>query len=107
MSTITETANIADVAINDPSKEAINLRSDEGKQPLKYSGSLDKYEHFDVTPTIGREYPNLSLTELLDSPESETLIRDLAITSTWASHSIRLTLLNSNHSLTPRRRFLP
>jgi len=28
--------------------------------PLKYSGSLDDYENFDVTAVIGREFPNCS-----------------------------------------------
>jgi hypothetical protein len=81
MSTITETAIADDIATHDAHKEAVNLRSDNGEQPLIYSGSLDKYEHFDVTPTIGREYPTLSLKELLDSPDSNTLIKDLAIVS--------------------------
>ena len=45
--------------------------------PLKYSGSLDKYERFDVTPTIGREFPKLQLSEILSDDKK---IRDLAIT---------------------------
>ena len=49
------------------------------KQPLQYSGSLDKYEHFEVTPVIGREYPKLAIKDLLDAPDSDTLIRDLAV----------------------------
>jgi hypothetical protein len=46
-------------------------------QPLKYSGSLDEYESFDVTNVIGREYPKASLLDILKSDEK---IRDLAIT---------------------------
>jgi hypothetical protein len=44
--------------------------------PLKYSGSLDSYKHFDVTSAIGREYPELQLDEIL---HDDTKIRDLAI----------------------------
>ncbi|OIW23530.1 alpha-ketoglutarate-dependent sulfonate dioxygenase [Coniochaeta ligniaria NRRL 30616] len=44
--------------------------------PLTYSGSLDSYDHFDVTSVIGREFPNLQLSEIL---HDETKIRDLAI----------------------------
>ncbi|KAF4873340.1 Alpha-ketoglutarate-dependent taurine dioxygenase [Colletotrichum siamense] len=50
------------------------------KEPLKLSGALDKYEHFDSTPIIGREFPGLDIKELLRAPNSDDLIRDLAIT---------------------------
>ncbi|KAM0328594.1 hypothetical protein ACHAQA_005002 [Verticillium albo-atrum] len=55
------------------------LRTDH-REPLKTSGALDKYEHFEVTPVIGREYVNTNLAELLKAPNSDDLIRDLAIT---------------------------
>ena len=45
--------------------------------PLVYSGSLDDYEHFDVTAVIGREYPGAQLSEIL---QDDAKIRDLAIT---------------------------
>ncbi|KAF8856096.1 putative TfdA family taurine dioxygenase [Acephala macrosclerotiorum] len=48
--------------------------------PFKYSGSLDSYEQFDSTPTVGREIPTLQIKSLLNSPNADTLIRDLAIT---------------------------
>ncbi|KAK0708863.1 hypothetical protein B0T21DRAFT_387578 [Apiosordaria backusii] len=44
--------------------------------PLTYSGSLDAYEHFDVTNVIGREFPNLQLSGIL---HDDNKIRDLAI----------------------------
>lgn len=55
------------------------LRTDH-REPLKLSGALDKYESFDVTPVIGREFVNVDLAELLNAPNSDELIRDLAIT---------------------------
>jgi len=45
--------------------------------PLKYSGSLDQYASFDVTKVIGREYPDLQLSDIL---HDDAKIRDLAIT---------------------------
>ncbi|KAK5265825.1 hypothetical protein LTR99_008990 [Exophiala xenobiotica] len=45
--------------------------------PLKYSGSLDQYTSFDVTKVIGREFPDLQISDIL---EDDAKIRDLAIT---------------------------
>jgi len=50
-------------------------------KPLELSGALNSYESFDVTPVIGREFPSANLVEWLDAPNSDELIRDLAITS--------------------------
>ncbi|KAH8648509.1 hypothetical protein BX600DRAFT_502910 [Xylariales sp. PMI_506] len=50
------------------------------REPLKLSGALDKFDHFDVTPIIGREYDNVDLAEWLRAPNSDELLRDLAIT---------------------------
>jgi hypothetical protein len=51
------------------------------KEPLKLSGALDHFESFDVTPTIGREFVGVNLARWLRAPNSDDLIRDLAITS--------------------------
>ncbi|THV48223.1 hypothetical protein BGAL_0261g00130 [Botrytis galanthina] len=48
--------------------------------PLKLSGALDKFESFDVTPIIGREYVGVNLAEWIHAPNSDYLLRDLAIT---------------------------
>jgi alpha-ketoglutarate-dependent taurine dioxygenase len=42
------------------------------------SGSLDKYQHQDITPVIGREFEGLQVTDLLQGDEQ--LIKDLAVT---------------------------
>ncbi|KAL5048119.1 hypothetical protein BDW71DRAFT_205662 [Aspergillus fruticulosus] len=47
------------------------------REPLKYSGSLDVFKSFDVTPIIGREFPDLQLTDTLNDDQK---IHDLAIT---------------------------
>jgi hypothetical protein len=62
-------------------EEALPARYENHKEPLKLSGALDQLEHFDVTPVIGREYVNVDLVELLRAPNSDELLRDLAITS--------------------------
>ncbi|CAG8893368.1 unnamed protein product [Penicillium egyptiacum] len=51
-----------------------------GRVPLKLSGALGAFESFDVTPVIGREYPNANLKDILCAPNSDALLRDLAIT---------------------------
>lgn len=50
-------------------------------QPFKQTGVLNSYESFDVTPVIGREFPTAKLVEWLEAPNSDELLRDLAITS--------------------------
>ncbi|KAL8953302.1 MAG: hypothetical protein Q9222_000826 [Ikaeria aurantiellina] len=49
-------------------------------EPLKLQGHLNKYKSFKVTPIIGTEFPDANLAEWLKAPNSDELIRDLAIT---------------------------
>ena len=50
------------------------------REPLKPTGALDQFEQFDVTPVIGREFVDVDLAEWLKAPNSDDLLRDLAIT---------------------------
>lgn len=50
------------------------------QEPLKNSGSIDYLEYVDVTPIIGREYPTAKIKDILDAPNSDQQLRDLAIT---------------------------
>ncbi|KAJ0124010.1 hypothetical protein J7T55_012483 [Diaporthe amygdali] len=50
------------------------------KESLKYGHALDHYRQFDVTPNTGREFPEANLADWLRAPNSDQLIRDLAIT---------------------------
>lgn len=50
------------------------------REPLKPSGKLAGYESFEVTPIIGTEFPSAKLVEWLEAPNSDDLIRELAIT---------------------------
>lgn len=54
------------------------------KEPLKVSGALPT-DFFDVTSIIGREYPTIQLSELMNSPRRDEYIRDLAITGMLGS----------------------
>ena len=53
--------------------------------PLLKSGVLDKEFKFEeATPVIGREYPTVNIvSDILDAPNADDLIRDLAITSMY------------------------
>ncbi|KAJ6788967.1 hypothetical protein PWT90_04204 [Aphanocladium album] len=48
--------------------------------PQHVTGALDSLEAVDLSPTLGREYPKANLVELLRAPNSDELIRDLAVT---------------------------
>ena len=50
-------------------------------QPLKLSGALDSFETFDVTPCIGTEFKDVDLAQWIKAPDSDALLRDLAILS--------------------------
>ena len=53
------------------------------RKPLKQSGLLNEKCAFDdLTPVIGREFLNVNVVnDLLNSPEADALLKDLAITS--------------------------
>lgn len=50
------------------------------QQPLKRGSSIDHLEYVDVSPIIGREYPTASLKQIIDAPNADEQLRDLAIT---------------------------
>jgi alpha-ketoglutarate-dependent taurine dioxygenase len=50
------------------------------KSALRPAGSLDQFQKFDVTPVIGTEFKEgVQLASILSAPNSDELIRDLAI----------------------------
>ncbi|OXV11879.1 hypothetical protein Egran_00359 [Elaphomyces granulatus] len=48
--------------------------------PLRPNGVLKDFKSFDVTPIIGTEFPDSKLTDWMKAPNSDALLRDLAIT---------------------------
>lgn len=83
------------------------------KEPLVLSGVLDAFKSFDVTPVIGREFVGVDLAAWLKAPNSDALIRDLAITSKFppkphlSSSFHKETYTNLPTSLAARCSFLP
>lgn len=69
------------VQLPQPIREKVITKATRVRQPLNLSGALDAYQSFDVTPVIGREFPEVQLTSLLSAYNSHELLRDLAITS--------------------------
>lgn len=57
------------------------------KLPLEANGSLDDYHFKDLTPCLGREFPTANLVDMMNDPNSDELISELALTSTKA-HSV-------------------
>jgi hypothetical protein len=48
-------------------------------EPMKYGGSLDHLPYVEVTPIIGREYPSAKIKDILNAPNAEEQLRDLAV----------------------------
>ena len=77
------TKNNGDAKVQDAPTPAVQepQLETQHKEPLNLSGVLDHFESFDVTPVIGREFVGVNLAKWLRAPNSDELIRDLAITS--------------------------
>lgn len=57
-------------------------KEDPHRVGLVSTGSLDHFVFDDVTPAIGTEYPDANIVDdLLNAPNADQLIRDLAIKS--------------------------
>lgn len=54
-------------------------------KPLELKGVLNQFKSFEVTPVIGKEFPEANLVEWLRAPNSDELLRDLAITGSYSS----------------------
>lgn len=51
---------------------------------LKSNGALDHFKSFDVTPVIGREFPDAKLIDLINAPNADELLTELAYTSEYS-----------------------
>lgn len=71
-------------------------------EPLIYSGSLDSFQHQDLTPVIGREFEGLQVTDLLRW--GDAMIKDLAITGTVSISNLTKSVADKTSSITTRRR---
>jgi hypothetical protein len=77
------------------------------REPLQLKGVLDSYQSFDTTPVIGREFVDVNLKEWLRAPNSDDLIRDLAITSQHPYFYPQHLVLTVRNSLSTRSSLLP
>jgi hypothetical protein len=67
-----------------PKADYTRVVSKGAKAPLKSSGSLDQFGKFQVTPVIGTEFKQgVQIVNLLNAPNSDDLIRELAILGTF------------------------
>ena len=73
-----------------PSSTAEVPTKTEYPKPLELKGVLNQFKSFDVTPVIGKEFPEANLTEWLRAPNSDELLRDLAITGSYLSPFIHV-----------------
>ncbi|KAJ8293385.1 Alpha-ketoglutarate-dependent taurine dioxygenase [Rhodotorula toruloides] len=48
--------------------------------PLKSTGALDQYKPVELTPVIGTQFRGVQLVDLLDAPNADDLLKELAIT---------------------------
>ena len=70
----------------------------QSKKPLELKGALEEFAYFDVTPVIGREFKDVDVVAWLQSPNSDELIRDLAITGRFVSLSPKFPQHHANTS---------
>lgn len=75
----------ADIPIDSHPLKDPNATKSRNAEPLKKNGVLDaRFGFDDITPTIGREYLTAKIVEdILNSPDADGLLRDLAITSQY------------------------
>jgi hypothetical protein len=82
--TVTKSATTTDAPLN-----SLSLKG--APQPLQRSGVLDKFEHFDATPVIGTEFveaEDVQLAKWLEAPNSDELIKDLAVLSEFKYYAV-------------------
>ena len=92
-----QSCTMAPAVVETPSHDTIPQKPQNGtssgyllRKPLVSTGALDKYDSYDITPVVGREFPHLDLTELINAPNADELLAELALTST--QHSLERTV---------------
>jgi hypothetical protein len=76
------------------------------RAPLKSSGNLDQFERFDVTSVIGTEFARgVQVSGLLSAPNSDDLIRDLAILGIFSRWNTADTSVATRGSVLPGSRY--
>lgn len=70
-----------------PQVEGLSLKETSRPAPLELSGALNDFTYDELTPVIGREFNDINIVDdLLNSPDADARLRDLAITSMISFH---------------------
>lgn len=51
------------------------------REPMPLTGSLNGFKSFDMTPIVGTEFPAANVVDWMKAPNSDEMLRDLAVTS--------------------------
>lgn len=60
---------------------ALNKSSNVHREPLKKTGAISHLKSFEITPTIGTQFVDAQITDILRAENADEQLRDLAITS--------------------------
>ncbi|KAK3111842.1 hypothetical protein LTR53_012493 [Teratosphaeriaceae sp. CCFEE 6253] len=72
---------VAGLSLKEQNSQSNTTKSKyENDGPIRSTGALDHLESFDVTPVIGREFPTANLVEMIEAPNANDLLRELAYT---------------------------
>lgn len=77
---------LIDTTQNGATEQNGHANTNKVQLPLKSNGSLAGYDYNDLTPCIGREFPTANLVDMMNAPNADELLTELALTS----KSIRL-----------------
>lgn len=82
MSTVMTREQLVLPETRDLEKKIAFLQLKGSPSPLTLGNNLDAYEKYEVTPAIGTEFAKgVQLAEILNAPNSDAILRDLAILS--------------------------
>lgn len=86
--------------------ENLSVQAEEGfktkARPIKPTGALDHLEQVDLTPVIGREFPTANLVDILNAPNADELLTELAYLSMTSTSIASSSYLTFFLSLLPR-----
>ncbi|KAF3915626.1 hypothetical protein ABW21_db0208508 [Orbilia brochopaga] len=72
---------MAPTAVSSENVKAVLTGQKTHPEPIRVTGTLDKFKSEDITPVIGTEFPEVNIVnDLIDAPNADELLRDLAIT---------------------------
>ena len=67
--------------VHDPLKTKSTVYNSPMREPMPLMGSLDGFMFFDLTPIVGTEFPAANVVNWMKAPNSDEMLRELAVTS--------------------------